>query len=218
MSAKTSYIKLEKPRLPHHLPLLELDRLDSGQYIQEGLLQDASMEYQEAHKVIVDKTVFRNVVFTESSLIGSELTDVVFDKCDLSNANFSDAIIHRSEFLDCKMVGTNLTGATIRNVRFRQCLADYATFRFSDMKSIILEECSLLKSDFYHCKLQKKAVFRQCNIDGAQFSGTELDGIDLSDCQFDGIGVEANNLKGCLIAREQAYLFAGLFGLKLKGD
>lgn len=218
MSARKPNTKLEEPRLPHNLPLLELDQLDSGQYIEAGLLQDASIEYQEAHKVIVDKTVFRNVVFAQCSLIGVELTDVVFDKCDLSNANFSDAIIHRSEFLNCKMVGTNLTGATLRNVRFQQCLADYATLRFADMKSIVLEECSLIKSDFYHCKLQKKTVFRQCNIDGAQFSGTELDGIDLSDCEFNGIGVEADNLKGCFIAREQAYLFAGLFGLRLKGD
>ncbi len=53
-------------------------------------------------------------------------------------------------------------------------------------------------------------------MDQAQLSGTKLDGIDLSDCEFDGLGVTLEDLKGCTISREQAYIFAKMFGLIVK--
>ncbi|WP_260982253.1 hypothetical protein [Paenibacillus sp. 32O-W] len=55
-------------------------------------------------------------------------------------------------------------------------------------------------------------------MDQAQLSGTRLNGIDLSDCQFNGLGVGVEDLQGCIITREQAYLFASLFGLIVKED
>lgn len=180
-----------------------------------GMIVDCVIEDQEANKVTFDKIIFKNVTFTESTLTGVELTDVIFEQCDLSNVDFSDAIIHRTEFKDCKMIGTNLSSGTLRNVLFDSCIADYATFRYANTKQVFIQDSSLCKTDFSFSKSQKIELFRS-NIDLAQFSGTELDGIDLSDCEFNGLGVDVTNLQGCTISREQAYIFANLFRLIVK--
>lgn len=205
-------MKIEPPKIPSELAIIKIMDVDSNGSFDMGTIQDCVIENLEANKTIFDQIIFKNVTFTETALTGVELTDVIFEKCDLSNVNFSGAIIHRTEFKECKMIGIDLTDATLRNVLFDHCVADYATFRFTNTKQVIVQDSTLCKADFYHSKLNKIELYRS-NIDQAQFSGTELNGIDLSDCEFNGLGVEVENLKGCIISREQAYVFVNLFGL-----
>jgi uncharacterized protein YjbI with pentapeptide repeats len=214
MNKKKKVMKIEPPKIfPSELPIFKLPvNIQSHDIFEMGMIQDCAIEHQQVNKVIFDKMIFKNVTFTKITLTEVELTDVIFEKCDLSNVDFSEAVIHRTEFIECKMIGTNLTGVTLRNVLFDSCLADYATFRFSNAKQMIIQDSFLRNADFCYSKLQKFQLFRS-NIDQAQLSGTELDGIDLSDCEFNGLGVGLEDLKGCIISREQAYIFANLIGL-----
>jgi uncharacterized protein YjbI with pentapeptide repeats len=212
MTKKKKIMKIEPPKIPSELPVFILLDIHSNDFFEMGMIQDCVVKNQKANKVIFDKIIFKNTTFTGTSLTGVELTDVIFEKCDLSNVDFSNAIIHRTEFKECKMIGINLTGVTLRNVLFDSCLADYATFRFSNTKQVIIQDSFLCKTDFCYSKLQKIELYRS-NIDQAQLSGIKLDGIDLSTCEFNGLGVEVEDLKGCIISREQAYIFANLFGL-----
>lgn len=212
MNKKKKMMKIETPRIPSELPVTMRQDIQSNDFLEMEMIQDCEIENSKANKVIFDKIIFRNVTFTETAFTSAELTDVIFEKCDLSNVDFSDAVIHRTEFKDCKMIGINLSGTTLRNILFDNCLADYAAFRFANIKQVIIQDSFLSKADFSYCKLQK-FEFSRCTIDQVQFSGTELNGIDLSDCSFSGLGVFVENLKGCIISREQAYIFANLFGL-----
>ncbi|WP_227011657.1 pentapeptide repeat-containing protein [Paenibacillus lutimineralis] len=216
MNKKRKTLKIEPPRVaPDELSLLELPGIGSNDNYEMALVQDCVIEDQEANKATFDMVKFKNVLFSNTSLTGIELTDVIFEKCDLSNIDFSGAIIHRTEFRDCKMMGMNLTDATLRNVVLNHCLADYANFRFSNMKQVIIQDSFLRKADFGYSKWLK-VEFYQADIDQAQLSDIDLNGIDLSDCAFNGLGVNVENLRGCIITREQAYVFANLFGLIIK--
>jgi uncharacterized protein YjbI with pentapeptide repeats len=214
---KVKKAQTEPPKLPVDLPELELnfELIQNHDHFESGIVHDCIIEGLQASKVSVDRVLFHNVTFTETSLRAVELTDVLFEKCDLSNVSFHDAAIHRTEFRNCKMIGFDLTGATLRNVRFHQCLGDYATFRFTNLKQCILENCSLQSADFYSSTLNKVQLWSS-NIDKAEFTSTKLEGMDLSNCEFTGLGVGIDELQGCIISRGQASIFAELFGLVIK--
>jgi len=206
-------VKIEPPKLfLNDLPVFKQLTIQSDDFFEMRMIEDCVIENQTAHKVTFEKIIFKNVTFTETILRGAEFTDVIFERCDLSNVDFTDAIIHRTKFNECKMIGINFASVTLRNVEMTSCIADYASFKLSNIKQTIIQDSSLRKTDFSNSKIQKFHLF-SANIDQAQLSGTKLEGIDLSDCEFDGLGVTVEDLKGCIISREQTYIFAKLFGL-----
>lgn len=78
--------KIEPPRIPDPglLTPQDIHTLASKDEFSRCLFEGALIEYQEATRVAFDKTIFKNVTITESSLQRIELTDVIFDHCDLS--------------------------------------------------------------------------------------------------------------------------------------
>jgi len=212
---KKKPMKIEAPILSADLPIRPKPDLAMQDFVEMGIIQDCVFDERDIDRVAFEKIIFRNVTFADTSWSRMELTDIIFEKCDLSNADWTDAVIHRTEFRDCKMIGMQLTGATIRNVLINNALADYASLRVSNTKQLVIQDSSLSRADFCFAKLQKTELTR-CNIDQAQFSGTPLGGMDLSDCEFNGLSVNVEDLKGCIISREQAYVFAALFGLVVK--
>jgi hypothetical protein len=209
--------KMELPKIPADLPVLneEIRSIRSKDELSIGSVEDIILDNMEAVKVSLEKMTFKNVTIMESSLPESEWTDVIFDKCDLSNVNFSGSFIHRVEFRNCKLLGTDFSRSRFQNVRFSDCLGDYSMFRFANFKQVGFEDCSLISADLYHLTLQKTS-FARCNLDQATLSGSKLKGIDLSDCEFDGLQVEIEDLNGCIISPHQASSFVGLLGLVIK--
>ncbi|MDY7991285.1 pentapeptide repeat-containing protein [Paenibacillus polymyxa] len=210
-------IKMELPKIPVDLPVLneEMYSLRSKGEYRMGSVEDMILDNVEAVKVSLEKMTFKNVTILESSLPESEWTDVIFDKCDLSNVHFSGSFIHRVEFRNCKLLGTDFSRSRLQNVRFSDCLGDYSMFRFANFKQVGFEDCSLISADLYHLTLQK-TFFNRCNLDQAMLSGSKLKGIDLSDCEFDGLQVDIEDLNGCIISPHQASSFVGLLGLVIK--
>lgn len=113
------------------------------------------------------------------------------------------------------MVGIDLTEATLRNVLFHNCIGDFANFRYANFKQALFEESSLRSADFYSATLQK-VYMQRCNLDAVQLSAVKLEGMDLSNCDFTVLGVGIEDIKGCTISKEQASVFANLFGLIVK--
>ncbi|ULO06492.1 pentapeptide repeat-containing protein [Paenibacillus sp. 19GGS1-52] len=209
--------KIDPPKIADNiaLPPQEIFSLQTKDEFSFCSINDQFIDSQEAGKVSFEKVLFRNVTITESSLSGIELTDVIFERCDLSNVNFSDAFVHRTEFRNCKLIGTDFTRGRFQNVLFTDCIGDYATFRFANFKQVAYVDSSLIGADYYQSVLQKIS-FNRCNLDQAMLSGTKLNGIDLSDCEFSGLHVEIEDLYGCIISAQQAASFAGLLGLVIK--
>ncbi|MBY0014427.1 pentapeptide repeat-containing protein [Paenibacillus typhae] len=209
--------KIETPKITDAalLPLQPIDALQTKEEYSRCQISDIQLEYQEAEKVSFDKVLFKNVIISESSLRAIELTDVIFENCDLSNVNFSEAFIHRTEFRQCKMIGTDFTRARFQNVSVINSLCDFASFRFSKLKLTAFGQCSLNSADYYQADFQKVA-FEDCKIDQAVMAGVRLKDTDLSSCEFTGLLVDLEDLPGCIISADQAASFAGLLGLVIK--
>ncbi|MNO13053.1 Pentapeptide repeats (8 copies) [compost metagenome] len=211
--------KIDPPKITGENSLLpqQIHTLQSKEEISHCLISDSLIEYQEAARVSFDKVIFRNVTIAGSTLNAIELTDVIFEHCDLSNVNFSDAFVHRTEFRNCKLTGTDFSRGRFQNVRIVDCIGDFASFRFGKFKGTAFVNCRLVSSDYYQAGLNH-VEFSECDIDQATFEGCRLKEINLSDCRFAGLHVDIEDLAGCIISVEQAASFAGLLGLIIKTD
>ncbi|WP_197470757.1 pentapeptide repeat-containing protein [Anaerosporomusa subterranea] len=123
--------------------------------------------------------------------------------------------MHQVEIKNCKILGINLLGATLRNVLFDNCYGDYATFRNVNCKQVKFHNSSLANADFYKSTLLH-VHFSNSSLDQIQLSGTKLAGIDLSSCEFRQIGVTIEDVQGCIVSPQQAVGFSKLFGLIIK--
>ncbi|GIP37158.1 hypothetical protein J31TS4_04380 [Paenibacillus sp. J31TS4] len=212
---KTAILAPRLPRVPERLDRPHPLRLEEEEQLEDGVLEDTVVTAEGAAKVRLDRLVLRNVRFEGAALPQLEGTDLLFERCDLSNADFSESILHRTAFVNCKLTGTVFAEATLRNVTFTDCLAPYANFRFSDLKQVRFDGCSLEQADFTSCEWAKLEL-KRTRLEGAQLSRTKLEGIDLRDCEFTSIGVTPHEVSGCIIAPEQAASFARLLGVVIK--
>lgn len=209
-----THMKIVSPDIPQELAELTFPdrRICNEDYFELGIVSNCIIENQTADHVFFDKVIFKNVIFKEIDFSRVELTNVVFQNCDLSNVNFDEGIVHQVELNNCKILGINLLGTTLRNVLFDNCCGDYATFRNVNCKQVKFDNSSLAKADFYESTL-RDVYFSHSNLDQMQLSGTKLTGIDLSSCEFSQLGVNIEDVKGCIVSPQQAVGFSKLFGL-----
>jgi uncharacterized protein YjbI with pentapeptide repeats len=214
MTENKGNAKILKPKISSDLALFDISIENISDYssISTALFKDIYLENIEAKHVCFNETIFRNVKFTDVSLQNIELTDVRFENCDLSNVDFSGAIIHRAEFINCKLMGINLRDATLQNIYILQCNGKFALMSFTQMKRVIFEESIFENSNFQNSNFTK-VQFKKCNFRLSQMSGTSLSGIDLSDSNVEGLGIQLEDLKGAIVSPMQAVDFSKLLGL-----
>src|SRR5690606_34847999 len=140
--------------------------------------------------------------------------DVVFSNCDLSNADFSRCVFHRTEFRNSKLIGVNFAEAGVRHTLFSDCMMNYAAFGFSLCAFTSFEKSSLRQADFYEAEF-KETAFTGCEMEEINFSETDLNGVDLSTNRFESIQVSVEKLAGCTVSPNQAIAFARQLGLRI---
>lgn len=207
--------KLIPPNLPHELPLTHITAFHDEDCTKLSLIQDCTFEAQNATNIAFSQVLFKNVVFNCIHWPLAKITDTIFEKCDLSNVDFSQCFMDRVRLTNCKLVGIDMTETYLRNTVFDDCNAAYSVLRYTDCKKVNFHNSSFTEADFYSVTLNDVS-FAHCNLDKVQFSGTKLAGIDLSTCQFYQLGLTPDNLRGCIIAPEQAIVLANIFGVIIK--
>lgn len=208
MTPKITAPKIQEGRLEPETELYVESRLE----IADRLIEQTELTELDADRVSFDRVICRQVTITESALREAEFTDTVFENCDFSNVNFADVFLNRVEFKNCKLIGTDFGGGRMQQVRFTDCIADYANFRLVKFKSALFEDCSLIGTDYYAAAVQQFG-FERCKIDRINLAEAKLGGVDLSTCEFDSLIVNLEDLQGCRIAPHQAAVFVGLLGL-----
>lgn len=146
--------------------------------------------------------------FSACSLRGADLTGATFESCrfydsdaDLS-CDFSFADMRRTRFEAC-----DLTTATLRRIRawgivVKRCQASGASFREADFAlgtggfpNALFEDCNLAYADFSGTDLRECAVTRcrlvhgiweYASLAGADLRGSALDNIEARGAQFAG--------------------------------
>ena len=123
--------------------------------------------------------------------------------------------MERVQFCNCKLVGIDMTEASMRNVALNSCNASYAALRNIKCAKSAFHNTSFSEADIYAATFAD-VKFISCNLDRVQLTGTKLAGIDLSTCQFYQLALTLNDLRGCIIAPAQALTLATIFGVVIK--
>lgn len=124
MTPKLTAPKIQEGRLEPETDLYLESRIE----ITDRLIEQAEFTGLDADRVSFDRVLFRQVTITESALREAEFTDAIFERCDFSNMNLADVFLNRVTFKDCKLIGTDFGGGRMQQVRFTDCIADYANY------------------------------------------------------------------------------------------
>ena len=209
--------KTQKPKINTNLEVINdveelLALIEEDEKIYDKLIENIDIPSIDESRISFDSCIFRNVSFDNCTFRYIDLQDVVFEKCDLSNIDFSEGSIFRSEFLNCKIIGSKLEDANLKDCLFKNVLGDYSSFSFSKLNKVNLESSSFESSVFMEVK-NKYMNFDDCDLKKTVFTKTYLEGVDLSNCEIDGIEVGIPELYKAKVNASQGLELTRLMGL-----
>ncbi|MFD2762367.1 pentapeptide repeat-containing protein [Lentibacillus juripiscarius] len=206
---------IQKPDLPEQLEKMTLNELTDEDFCEMGSIQETASSPVQAERVRFDQMHFQNVRLNDAALPFSHWLDVLFENCDLSGARLQGARFNRVEFRNCKLAGADLDRAIMQDVTWTGCEAPYLLCNESELRDVYFDHCLIKGANFIHASADHLQLGTS-DIDDVQFSGTSLANVDLSRCTFTQIHLNEADLRGSVIAPEQAAGFIGLFGINVK--
>ncbi len=155
------------------------------------------------------------MIFSASRLADARVSDCRFERCELTAAAWEKPRLRRIEWKGCRLTGFNLVEASLEDQLFTDCVIEQASFGLSTFKACRFEACNLRGAAFVGCDLTG-AIFDRCDLTNANLSGATLKGTDLSTSKIDGLRAGAAEIKGAIIAPEQAVQVVKLLGVVVK--
>jgi uncharacterized protein YjbI with pentapeptide repeats len=199
------------PDIPDNLAVASLPEadLDDGA-VHAGLaVADVDLSGREAAGAELDQCTYAGVSFSSVRLRRATVRDVQFDRCDLANLLARDSSMVRVAVLGSRMTGVALLATSLRDVLFRDCRIDLASFAACKFADVTFANCRLDQANFGDADLSG-VQFERCGLSGAQFSGATLAGARFSGCDLTGIAGVAS-LRGAVIAASDALTLARIF-------
>ncbi len=145
---------------------------------------------------VFEDCAFTACVLRETRLTDCRLVDCTFERCDLSAVRLDGCRIQGVRFVGCKLIGVDFSAAaTVRLLRFEDCVLDEAAFCALELKELVLRRCRARGTDFLEAKVVE-ADFRGTDFEGARFHGTDLKGADFRETTNYAIDARANALRG----------------------
>lgn len=209
--------RIQKPKISENLEVINdveklLALIEEDEKICNKLIEDIDITDIDESRVSFDECIFRNVNFNNCTLRYIDLLDVIFEKCDLSNIDFSQGSIYRTEFINCKIIGSKFEDANLKDCVLRNVLGDYSSFSFSKLNKVSFEGSSFESSVFMEVK-NKYMYFDDCDFKKTIFTKTYLEGVDLSNCEIDGIEIGIPELYKAKVNASQGLELIKLIGL-----
>ena len=209
--------KIQKPKINVNLEIIDnveelLQLIEDDEKIFDKLIENIDIPTIDESRVSFDSCVFRNVNFENCTFRYIDLMDVTFEKCDLSNIDFSEGSIFRTEFVNCKMIGSKIEDAHLKDCLFKNILGDYSSFAFSKLNKVSFESSSFASSIFMEVK-NKYMNFDDCNFKISVFTKTYLEDVNLSNCEIDGIEIGIPELYKVKVNASQGLELVKLIGL-----
>ena len=209
--------KIQKPKINVNLEIIDnveelLQLIEDDEKIFDKLIENIDIPTIDESRVSFDSCVFRNVNFENCTFRYIDLMDVTFEKCDLSNIDFSEGSIFRTEFVNCKMIGSKIEDAHLKDCLFKNILGDYSSFAFSKLNKVSFESSSFASSIFMEVK-NKYMNFDDCNFKKSVFTKTYLEDVNLSNCEIDGIELGIPELYKVKVNASQGLELVKLIGL-----
>ncbi|GCF95916.1 hypothetical protein NRIC_38070 [Enterococcus florum] len=170
--------------------------------------------YARAANVLIRTSYLKDVTMQRTQLERIDCSNVIFEKCNLSNLEWIAGSFHQVVFDQCKLTGVNFAESYLRDCRFINCVADFSSFSNCNFKHVQFQDCNLENSEFY--ELTWKHLFLQQNsLTNSNWMHTSLKELDVSDNVFDRIMLSADRLNGLITNQEQALSIAAGLGIKI---
>lgn len=210
---------IDAPRLPkpQSLPTTSIDHLQHDETYADMRWHRQELIAQAAEYPAFSRLRMEGVQLTATQLTAPKLTDVHLSGCDLANAAWPRAIVHRTEFAGCRLVGFQALESHFQNVVLRDCLAALARWRFASFKQVRFETCDLSGADFQGADLSG-VVFARCNLTNVEMSGATLVGTDFRGSDLTDLRVGTAEVPGAIVDHAQAAYMASLLGLVIKSE
>ncbi len=197
------------PQLPEVLEPLELAPASlRGLRAGPGLAAGAVLAGAAAHDLRLDEVRLADVELDEAVAPGLRLLDVVAEQGSWANLRAPEAQLTRVEATGVRATGLELAEAGLRDVAFRDCRLDLASFRFATFERVTFVDCRLDEADFHGATLTS-VRFERCRLGGGSFeAATFVDG-ELIGCELDDLrGVD--RLRGVRMGWPDVVAIAGL--------
>jgi uncharacterized protein YjbI with pentapeptide repeats len=149
-----------------------------------------------------------------------DLADVVVADQNWANQRAHRLSALRAEFRGCRLTGTDLAEATLRDITFDECRIDLVGLRHARLERVVFRDCRMSECDFYGSTL-KDVLFERCELREATFSAATITSVELRGCDLAGLrGAEA--LRGARMPWNDvlgsAALFATALGIEIVVD
>lgn len=129
--------------------------------------------------------------------------------CDFANAIWEKARLAAGVLKKCRLTGWNVSGGTLRNVRFEGCRIDIAVLHGVTLRDCAFNECDLRESDFQGARL-RNVEFRNCDLRNARFPAASLTAVDFRGSHLAGVHLPVESLAGNIFDPSQLFDVARL--------
>jgi Pentapeptide repeats (9 copies)/Pentapeptide repeats (8 copies) len=133
--------------------------------------------------VAVRQSRLEGVAFTGARLVRASFVDCVIVDSEWSGATLEDCRFERVELRRCRMSGVQAHGSRFSDVALIDCKADEANFRMTEWEHGELRDSHLVDADFYGARMPRSRVH-----------GCDLTNVDLSKCDLSGSRLHGSRL------------------------
>jgi uncharacterized protein YjbI with pentapeptide repeats len=208
---------IQLPRLPKHLPAGKLLPPDEqAEYTGVALAND-SLENRALAGLNLEQVRGRHLTFIRAKCPRLHMLDARLEVCDFSAADCEEGHFRRTEFVECRLWGTDFYKAQFQDVLFQSCNAENAVFATASLQMARFEQCILHGVSFAEADLSG-AVFQRCDLSQADLRGARLSGADLRGSTLAGLQAGAQDLAGIIIEPAQAVEIARLLGIDVRSS
>lgn len=216
-------MKRQKPQITMNLNSSEsildvLIRADVDECDVNGFhFFDETVEGLNISDMDISCCVFINCKFRNCVFEGVSFNNCIFKNCDLSFIDLTQGALIRTEIVDSRLSGVNLTYSIISNVLMKSTPCRFTNFSEARISFVEFVNCDMTSCSMDKCRI-KHTDFVKCDLTGTDFTRTSLGGIDLRSNNINGIIFLGGELDGATVDTAQAIGLVKLMGVKVEDD
>jgi uncharacterized protein YjbI with pentapeptide repeats len=176
---------------------------------------DETVEGLNISDMDISCCVFINCKFRNCIFEGVSFTNCLFKNCDLSFLNLTQGSLVRTEIVESRLSGINLTYGIISNVLLKSTPCRFTNFSEARLSCVEFIGCDMTSCSMDKCRV-KQTEFTQCDLTGTDFTRTSLSGVDLRGNRITGIIFLGGELDGAIVDTAQAIGLVRLMGIKVE--
>jgi len=119
---------------------------------------------------------------------------LVFEDCDLSNADLSRLDLQDSVFKNCALLETSFYASNLSRTRWQRCRAGHADFESADLVDAQFASSDLNNTKWRRAKLAS-CSYRSCKLTGAAFEEVTYLGLSFEDSLLCGADLRRMSFK-----------------------